>query len=359
MKIKPFFMLLGLSLCCMPYLGAEARFITNEVVVTPTEDMIDSSSTPINQSISLTMHRMYGISIPLLNNAGYRLCGITQDMQQDYTLKVETIEHLFEQIASYYDLTEITTDPGYSSIYLNNLGYVQEITLKSNTNLGIMFDMPIRLHEEGTFYRDMGNRVQVFDRPSVPYKKITYSCYPANNPQSEQAVQGELTLLLGNFTIPLPVYNTCTNQQKNQMVTLKPTNKNTLDKQGEILAGDFSLQLDCKVGYTGIAGVAAGMSNIYIQFTDQSNPSNNSDILTLTNHSSAKGVGLKIYSTKNNQAVQFSPVQTDKLKPIQSNASRYINSGINHLNYKVHYVKTGEITPGSVQGIATVAFYYP
>lgn len=359
MKIKQFFTLLGLSLCCIPYLGAETRFIRNEVVVTPTAEEIKKVD---NNYIMLG--DILPTPRPFFNNARYRLCGINQDIPQAYTLQIESFEHLFEPSITGFDSTIMPTS---DSPYGKGIEELEKVALYSNTNLMIGFDMSfsIDLNPLRTYYRNA--TIKVFDRSSMPYKKIKYSCYPENNPQSEEKVQGELTILLGNFSIQTSIAGTCTNQQKNQIVTLKPTSKNALDKQGEILAGDFSLRLNCnKTSVNNMPpGIFGNIGSIYVQFTDQSNPSNNGNILTLTHDSNAKGVGLKIYPANNNsQAVQFSPVQTDVLKTIQGGAGITLGdyNGVpitNNLNYKVHYVKTGEITPGSVQGIATVTFFYP
>lgn len=194
---------------------------------------------------------------------------------------------------------------------------------------------------------DLNNKIftgesKVFNSDYIPVRKIKYHC-------SKNNFEGEIVVYLQNFTVTPPINNTCTfTSHKDQTVTMRSTTKNALDK-GEVMGGHFSLNLNC--------GRNNNITAAYVAFTDQSTPDNTSNILTLTDQSSAKGVGLKIYSANSGQAVQFSPVQGNVLALTQAHKMTSYQP-VNGIIDERYYVKTADILPGDVQGIATVTFFY-
>ncbi len=115
-------------------------------------------------------------------------------------------------------------------------------------------------------------------------------------------------------------------------------------------AGEANLQINLKCK-NGVA-VSAVM-------TDQSFPGNTSDILTLTDTSTAKGVGIQFFHKDDPKAIVYGP---DNNTADQSNkwyiATADKDEDLIDVNLTAKYVRTGDITAGEASGIASVTFIY-
>lgn len=110
----------------------------------------------------------------------------------------------------------------------------------------------------------------------------------------------------------------------------------------------FQIGLDC-------SGVA---TSYYVTFTDSNNPGNNSNALSLTSDSSAKGVGIQI--VKDGNAVAYGPDSSvaGNLNQIFIGISAGGGSVVK-LPFGGRYVKTDStMTAGSANGVATFTMSY-
>lgn len=101
----------------------------------------------------------------------------------------------------------------------------------------------------------------------------------------------------------------------------------------------------------------AGVS-VFATLTDATEPSNTGSILTLTQDSTATGVGLKIYKNNDTTPLSFGPPS-----PIKGNLNQWkLSTGTEttpSVVFRASYVNTdGSPTAGSVKGIATITFSY-
>jgi len=93
--------------------------------------------------------------------------------------------------------------------------------------------------------------------------------------------------------------------------------------------------------------------------TDQTDTANRSNILKLTRTSAARGVGIQLFVNNSSTPVSFGPDQSVSGVQNQFYIDTATSDGqVINLPVKAKYVKTGDITPGSADGIASVTFSY-
>lgn len=143
--------------------------------------------------------------------------------------------------------------------------------------------------------------------------------------------------------------STCTLQTPSSItVHLPAVSRNSFPASGdEIFAGQANIRLHCESGVT-----------VYATLTDATAPGNRTDMLTLSNSSTARGVGLKIY--KNNDSA---PVKFGADSPSKGNVNQWLLSTGNEqfpsVLLKARYVNTGEpFIPGTVHALMTYTFSY-
>jgi len=112
----------------------------------------------------------------------------------------------------------------------------------------------------------------------------------------------------------------------------------------------FNITLQCSGGATG------AVTNVYTTLTDQTNPANISDTLTLTPTSTAAGVGIQVLN--GTTVISYGP---------DSNVAGNINqwhagmagNGTFNIPLTARYIKTSQtIVPGSANGRATFTMSY-
>ncbi|MCR4469090.1 fimbrial protein [Burkholderia sp. SCN-KJ] len=145
----------------------------------------------------------------------------------------------------------------------------------------------------------------------------------------------------GSLTI-MP--NTCTVTTPNIPVPLQPIAASKLNAVG-MTAGDkgFDIGLSCKSG-----------SNVYVTLTDLTDPGNTGDQLTLTPDSTAKGVKLRIL--RNGQPVGYGPDSA----AIGNTNQWYVgpSATTTSIPLSAQYIATGQVSGGTVKGVATFTMSY-
>lgn len=99
--------------------------------------------------------------------------------------------------------------------------------------------------------------------------------------------------------------------------------------------------------------------HLYGVMTDQTNASNRSQILSLTSRSTAKGVGIQFFTGTSSTPVSYGPDQS--AAGVQNQF--YINTSgsdgqIINVPLRATYIRTGDLVPGSANGLASITFSY-
>ncbi|MBE1160518.1 fimbrial protein [Dyella acidiphila] len=113
-------------------------------------------------------------------------------------------------------------------------------------------------------------------------------------------------------------------------------------------------------GAGGGAGFHIGMNcdaavKLYVTMTDASNPSSVADTLSLAPGSTAKGVGVQVSGST---PVSYGPDSSIKGNTNQWQIGESATAMTYDIPFTAAYVRTGAVTPGSVQAKATFTFSY-
>ena len=94
--------------------------------------------------------------------------------------------------------------------------------------------------------------------------------------------------------------------------------------------------------------------------TDASNSGNRGDILGLSSHSTATGVGLKLYKNGESTALSYGPDSSASNNPGRWNIRTSSGTTTSFsIPFVVRYVQTGaQVTPGSVHAVSTITLSY-
>ncbi|MDB1123993.1 fimbrial protein [Vibrio algarum] len=144
--------------------------------------------------------------------------------------------------------------------------------------------------------------------------------------------------------------NTCTidANDKNQTVTLASATEGNFNGVGSKVGSQpFSIKVQCGAGIT--------LSAI---MTDVNLPTNNTDILTLDDSSTATGVGLQIYANNNANPVTFS-MGLDAKNVWSIGGSTTAQATTYNIPFTANYIQTeADITPGSVNAMSMISLTY-
>ncbi|RDK95824.1 type 1 fimbria pilin [Enterobacillus tribolii] len=111
---------------------------------------------------------------------------------------------------------------------------------------------------------------------------------------------------------------------------------------------DLEIQLKCDTG-----------TRLHAVMTDQSQPGNTSNILTLTPDSGASGVGIQFFYDNQGTPLSFGPDLSSTGVLNQWFIKEAIRDGESiRVPLTARYVRTGEVTPGSANGRASITFSY-
>lgn len=143
--------------------------------------------------------------------------------------------------------------------------------------------------------------------------------------------------------------NTCSINQKNYIIPLNTVYQSQFTSlYKEVQGGEVDIRLLCQDGI-----------DVYATLTDASQSMNRTDILTLSNDSTAKGFGIKLYKNNEVTAISYGDDSSIKGNRNQWHFSNYRGETNPHIKLKANYVKTADSTmPGSVKSIATITFSY-
>ncbi|AIO28657.1 fimbrial protein [Burkholderia cepacia] len=160
-----------------------------------------------------------------------------------------------------------------------------------------------------------------------PHSRAQYQFYWLNN-------NGKLIVMPNTCTVTTPSVN----------VPLQPVAASKLNAVG-VTAGDkeFNIGLNCKSG-----------SKVYVTLTDLTDQSNTGNQLTLTPDSSAKGVKLRIL--RNGQPVSYGP---DSIAI--GNTNQWLvgpSATTTSIPLSAQYIATGQVSGGTVKGVATFTMSY-
>lgn len=107
----------------------------------------------------------------------------------------------------------------------------------------------------------------------------------------------------------------------------------------------FKVSLACSGGDPGTK------TAVWMSLADQTTPGNTTQVLSLTSASSATGVGVQIL--RNDVPISLNPVANRfKVQDVLPGSS------IVDIPFKAQYIRTGTVTPGNVQAIATFTMDY-
>ncbi|WP_430391742.1 fimbrial protein [Dyella sp. 20L07] len=116
-------------------------------------------------------------------------------------------------------------------------------------------------------------------------------------------------------------------------------------------AQSFNIGLTCSGGSTG------AVTNAYVTLTDQADPANRSDTLSLTSASTATGVGIQVLSGAT--VVRYGPDSNAVGTENQWQALSSIGNGSYTIPLTARYIQTGpNVTPGTATGQATFTMSY-
>lgn len=183
---------------------------------------------------------------------------------------------------------------------------------------------------------------------TLPYNWTGIKIGAANSPFSMNFIQGEYTSAPSFVTKPGP---TCTLATPSIQVPLGTVPSSSFSTVGSTSPKQsFNISLNCSGGYAG------NTVSLYTTMTDQTNPANVSDTLSLTTTSTASGVGIQIFN--GSDAIKYGPDSR-----IAGNLNQWFvtQAGVGTVNVPLSaaYVKTANtITAGSANAIATFTLSY-
>ncbi|HAW0938160.1 TPA: fimbrial protein [Escherichia coli] len=184
---------------------------------------------------------------------------------------------------------------------------------------------------------------------SVPKIKIgSVKWRPYGSSSVSQGLNTTVNIYLNPFTAN-NIVTACELTSPASVNLLLPSiSGNSIPSPGsEVLAGITRISLRCPADVS-----------VRATLTDASNPANRSDVLTLTDSSTAKGVALKLYKDDDVTPIKFGPDSPRKGNENQWQLST-ADQRVPTIALKVYYYNTGEgISPGTVNGITTFTFSY-
>lgn len=178
-----------------------------------------------------------------------------------------------------------------------------------------------------------------------PIKVGEFSIVSSNN--GVNSLGGVSDIILNSFNIEVNS-KTCNLSQRNYTVPLQAVYKNQFpDVNSEVFGGSVKLQLYCQSDI-----------DVFATLTDTTNPANYSTILSLSETSSAKGIGLRLYKNGSSEALNFGPDSAVKGNINQWKVSQYRGELSPAVNLTVNYIRRGNINPGTVYALSTITFSY-
>lgn len=172
----------------------------------------------------------------------------------------------------------------------------------------------------------------------------TYVSIAFTDPQgATNAVSG--AVLIQSHTITVNS-KTCSVLSPSLSVNLPAMNINNLPSVGSTSSPTpFTISINC-----------ATSTNVYMTFTDLNNPVQTTSVLSAAPGSTSSGVGLQL-RLNGNQTVSFGP---DSNVPGTTNQFLALSNAINanNLSFTASYIRTGVVSPGTLNAAATFTMSY-
>nr|WP_175801602.1 fimbrial protein [Burkholderia anthina] len=146
-----------------------------------------------------------------------------------------------------------------------------------------------------------------------------------------------------------PLVPTCTVNTKKITVPMGSVAIATLNRDGIGPGQSFALNLQCTGGTQGAS------TRMFTTLTDATNTGNRSDVLGLTPGSTAKGVGVRIMNQST--PVSYGPDSSAAGNPNQWFVTETGNRSVD-IPLTAHYVRTGNVTAGTADAVATFTMSY-
>lgn len=175
----------------------------------------------------------------------------------------------------------------------------------------------------------------------VIYKKLASGLYAINSADllNLSTDSQQYRLHLNNSQLSIKQKTCRLTSEQNQAVHLQTISQRALQQAQRLLGGTFDIRLECD------SGVKAK-----VVFRDQNDLNSQRDYLTLTDDSTATGVGIELRREDN------SVIQMGKVWDFAHNHSD--NTEITKRDFLAYYRAIGEPSAGSVKSIATISFSY-
>jgi type 1 fimbria pilin len=185
----------------------------------------------------------------------------------------------------------------------------------------------------------------IYNFPNAPTGVAEHNFYIYmfnNRPNGEQALIWSFSWVqYGKY---VPMVQSCNVLTPSVPVPLQPISASKLSAIGTTAGDkDFNIALSCKAG-----------SNVYVTLTDLTDTGNLTNQLTLTQDSSAKGVKLRIL--RNGNPVNYGPDSAATTTPNQWYVGP--SATTTSIPLSAQYIATGQVSPGTVKGVATFTMSY-
>jgi len=161
--------------------------------------------------------------------------------------------------------------------------------------------------------------------------------------------QVPISVRLSGSVAVRPLVPSCVVNTKKIAVPMGSAAIATLNHDGVGPGRDFAINLQCTGGTQGAT------TRMFITLTDATNAGNRGNVLGLTPNSTAKGVGVRIMNQST--PVSFGPDSSAASTPNQWFVTETGNRGVD-IPLTAHYVRTGNVTPGTADAIATFTMSY-
>ncbi|WP_396331548.1 fimbrial protein [Burkholderia anthina] len=161
--------------------------------------------------------------------------------------------------------------------------------------------------------------------------------------------QTAIVVRLAGSVAVKPLVPSCTVNTKKITVPMGSVAVATLNRDGIGPGQNFALNLQCTGGTEGAS------TRMFTTLTDATNTGNRSDVLGLTPDSTAKGVGVRIMNQST--PVSYGPDSRAAGNPNQWFVTETGNRSVD-IPLTAHYVRTGNVTAGTADAVATFTMSY-
>ncbi|SIT35709.1 putative fimbrial protein [Paraburkholderia ribeironis] len=255
--------------------------------------------------------------------------------------------------------TAVTCSDGYGTVVETGVGTYNSTYQTFSTNvpgIGVRLQdinktpLPVNISSWASLTNLAGGTVAPFYVQIVKTGPVTAGGSISGNIVKFLAQNGTYPMMYVYFTGPIiinPTIPTCA--VTNPQITV-PLGSVAASSLASAPQSSFNIGLNCSGGASGVT------ASVYTTLTDQSNPGNVSNTLSLTSASTARGVGIQIQNGPN--VISYGPDSKTIGNTNQWLAGQTGNGSFT-IPLTARYVQTAtSITPGTANGIATFTIGY-